>query len=93
MASASNSVTVYLDSAPRSCLLKNATGSSIRKVYFCYYCTIISASVLSNGGVLARNILMSGSAGGARCYVRPPLKRLLLQHGLIVGKNYWFEEI
>ncbi len=41
---------------------------------------IVSARVLSNGGVLAGNKLMSGSTGGARCYVRPPLKT-----GLKVG--------
>ncbi len=38
-----------------------------------YYCAIVSARMLSNGGVLAGNKLMSGSIGGARCYVRPPL--------------------
>ncbi len=35
---------------------------------------IVSARVLSNGGVLAGNKLMSRSTGGERCYVRPPLK-------------------
>ncbi len=34
---------------------------------------IVPTRVLSNGGVLAGNNLMSGSTGGARCYVRPPL--------------------
>ena len=34
---------------------------------------IVSARVLSNGGVLAGNKLMSGCTGSARCYVRPPL--------------------
>ena len=45
-----------------------------RKVYVCYYCAIVSARVLSNGGVLVGNKLMSGSTGSTRCYVRPPLK-------------------
>ncbi len=45
----------------------------LRKVYFCCYCTIVSACILSNGGVLAGNKLMSGSMGGSHCYVRPPL--------------------
>ncbi len=47
----------------------------LHKVYFCYYCAIVSARVLSNGGVLAGNKLMSGSTGSARCYVLPPLKQ------------------
>ncbi len=51
----------------------------LRKVYFCYYCAIVSACVLSNAGVLVENKLMSGSIGGARCYVRPPLRLAFLE--------------
>ncbi len=50
----------------------------LREVYFCCYCAIVSASVLSNGGVLAGNELLSGSTGGAHCYVRPPLTLIRL---------------
>ncbi len=31
------------------------------------YCAIVSARVLTNGGVLAGNKLISGSTGSARC--------------------------
>ncbi len=50
----------------------------LREVYFCCYCAIVSARILSNGGVLAGNKLMSGSTGNACCYVWPPLIRAKL---------------
>ncbi len=43
-----------------------------------------TARVLSNGWVLAGNKLISGSTGGARCYVPPPLTYELL----LVLSNY-----
>ncbi len=49
----------------------------IREIYFCCYCAIVSARVLSNGGVLAGNKLMYESTGGARCYVRPKKARTI----------------
>ncbi len=42
-------------------------------LFISFNCAIVSARVLSNGGVLPGNKLMSGSTGGACCYVRPPL--------------------
>ncbi len=37
------------------------------------------ARILSNGGVLAGNKLMSRSMGGAHCYVRPPLINMCMK--------------
>ena len=62
----------------------------LREVYFCYYCAIVSACVSSNGGVLAGNKLMSGSAGGARCYVQPPLNTFHMQFNYLL-KLYNFQ--
>ncbi len=45
----------------------------LHEVFFCCYCTIVSARVLSNGWVLAGNKLKSGYTDGVRCYVRLPL--------------------
>ncbi len=61
--------------------------TQLRKVYFCYYCAIDSSHLLSNGGVLVGNKLMSRSTGSAHCYVRPPSSPFMMVTYLQQGSN------